>query len=128
MHVGVEEAVAQRVAQEGLDHRAAERRQVEALAPRALARSLSGVPSIHSSVSTSRAVRSQSTAGTRKSGSSLVFSRHLRERGGFEPQVHLDRDRARQRVDHLDQPQPPRLGRMALGGARREIESVEIGA
>ena len=38
------------------------------------ARSLSGVPSIHSSVSTSRAVRSQSTAGTRKSVSSRVFS------------------------------------------------------
>ena len=31
MHVGVEEAVAQRVAQEGLDHRAAERLEVEAL-------------------------------------------------------------------------------------------------
>ncbi len=30
MHVGVEEAVAQRMAQEALDHRAAERRQVEA--------------------------------------------------------------------------------------------------
>ena len=39
-----------------------------------VARSESGVASIHSSVSTSRAVRSQSTAGTRKSGSSLVFS------------------------------------------------------
>ena len=90
------------------------------------ARSVSGVPSIHSSVSTSRAVRSQSTVGTRKSGSSLVFSRISEMRGGFEPQVHLDRDRARQRVDHLDQAQPPRLGRMALGGARREVERVEI--
>ncbi len=39
-----------------------------------LARSCSGVPSIQSSVSTSLAVRSQSTAGTRKSGSRLVFS------------------------------------------------------
>ena len=39
-----------------------------------VARSLSGVPSIHSSVSTSRAVRSQSTVGTRKSRSSRVFS------------------------------------------------------
>ena len=39
-----------------------------------VARSYSGVPSIHSSVSTSLAVRSQSTAGTRKSGSALVFS------------------------------------------------------
>ena len=39
-----------------------------------MARSCSGVPSIHSSVSTSLPVRSQSTAGTRKSGSALVFS------------------------------------------------------
>ena len=39
------------------------------------ARLESGVPSIHSSVSTVRAVRSQSTAGTRKSGSSFVLSR-----------------------------------------------------
>ncbi len=39
-----------------------------------VARSCSGVPSIHSRVSTSLAVRSQSTAGTRKSGSALVFS------------------------------------------------------
>ena len=38
---------------------------------RSAARSESGVPSIHSSVSTSRAVRSQSIAGTRKSGSLL---------------------------------------------------------
>ena len=69
MHVGVKEAVAQRVAQEGLDHRAAERRQIEALGFERGA-VVSGVPSIHSSVSTSRAVRSQSTVGTRKSGSS----------------------------------------------------------
>ena len=38
------------------------------------ARSDSGVASIHSKVNTSLVVRSQSTAGTRKSGSSLVFS------------------------------------------------------
>ena len=56
----MEEAVAQSMAQEALASSAA--------------RSLSGVPSIHSSVSTSRAVRSQSTVGTRKSASSRVFS------------------------------------------------------
>ena len=32
-----------------------------------------------------------------------------------------------QRLDHLDQAQPPRFGRIALGGARREGEGVEIG-
>ncbi len=35
MHVGVEKAVAQRVAQEALDHIAAERRQIEALGAQA---------------------------------------------------------------------------------------------
>src|SRR5262249_34106123 len=73
MHVGVEEAVAQRLAQKGLNHRAARLVRSKPLAS-SRARSESGVASIHSSVSTSRAVRSQSTAGTRKSGSFLVFS------------------------------------------------------
>ena len=53
MHVGVEEAVAQRVAQEGLDHRAAELLAGRSPLASSLARSVSGVPSIHSSVSTS---------------------------------------------------------------------------
>ena len=53
MHVGVEEAVAQRVAQEASGSpRAPSCRQVEPVASSA-ARSCSGVPSIHSSVSTS---------------------------------------------------------------------------
>ena len=82
-----------------------------------LARSCSGVPSIQSSVSTSLAVRSQSTAGTRKSGSRLGVLRHLGQRRGLEPQVHLDRDRAAQRRDGLHQAQPPRLGDSA--SARR---------
>ena len=65
------------------------------------ARSLRRMPSIHSMVSTSRAVSSQSGSGTRKSGSSRGVLRHLRERGGLEPQIHLDRDGARQRLDDL---------------------------
>ena len=128
MHVGVEEAVAQRVAQEGLDHRA--RRAPAGRGPRAssAARSESGVPSIHSSVSTSRAVRSQSTVGTRKSGSSLVFSAISESAAASSRRsISIATERA-QRLDHLDQAQPPRLGRMALGGARREAERVEIGA
>ena len=67
MHVGVEEAVAQGVAQEGLDQLAPERGRIEAELPSAPG-SLSGVPSIHSIVRTSRVVRSQSIFGARKSG------------------------------------------------------------
>ena len=73
MHVGVKEAVAQRVAQKTLDHIAAECCQVKALRlKRAMVTQRQ--PSIQSSVSTSRAVRSQSTVGTRKSASSRVLS------------------------------------------------------
>ena len=84
------------------------------------------MPSIHSSVSTVRAVRSQSTVGHAEIRIVLHVVAHLGDGGGFEPQVHLDRDRTRERVDHLDHAQPPRLGRMALGVARREIERVEV--
>ena len=90
------------------------------------ARSDSGVASIHSSVSTSRAVRFQSTLGTRKSGSCLGVLRHLGQRGGLQPQIHLDGDGAPQRLDHLDETQPPRLGRQVLGVARHEREGGEI--
>ena len=54
------------------------------------------MPSIHSSVSTSLAVRSQSTAGHAEIRIVLGVLRHLRERGGFEPQIHFERDRAAQ--------------------------------
>jgi hypothetical protein len=69
VHVGVEEAVAQRVPQEILDHRAAEifGRSIPAQ-PRAWRDRSAATPSIHSIVSTSRLVRSQSTVGTRNSG------------------------------------------------------------
>ena len=56
----------------------------------------------------------------------LGVLRHLGKRGGFEPQIHLDRDRAAQRLDHLDQPQPPRLGRQCLGVARRRTTKASM--
>ena len=56
----------------------------------------------------------------------LGVLRHLGERGGFQPQIHLDRDRARQRRRHLDQAQPPRLGGEALPHARGEGKGVQI--
>ncbi len=56
VHVGMEEAVAQRMPQEGLDHDPAQGDAVVARLPRSPSMALSGMPSIHSMVSTSRAV------------------------------------------------------------------------
>ena len=85
------------------------------------------MPSIHSSVSTSRAVRSQSTVGHAKIRVVLGVLRHLGQRGGFQPEIHFDRDRAAQRLDDFDQPQPARFSGQGLGFARGKEESVEIG-
>ncbi len=95
MHVGVEEAVAQRVAQEGLDHRARQMLEIEALGfergavvqrravdPFQRQHVLGGAVPVH---------RRHAEVGI-----GLGVLRHLRQRGGFEPQVHLDRDRAAQ--------------------------------
>ena len=54
--------------------------------------------------------------------------RHLGQSGRLEPQVHLHRDRARHRVDDLDQPQPPRFGRMRFRIVRDEEEIAEVAA
>ena len=93
-----------------------------------VARSCSGVPSIHSSVSTSLAVRSQSTDGTRKSGSALVFSAISDSAAASSRRSISMRDRAAQGGDGLDHAQPPRLRRQAFGLAGREGEGFEIDA
>ena len=93
-----------------------------------LARSCSGVPSIQSSVSTSLAVRSQSTAGTRKSGSSLVFSAISDSAAASSRRSISIADRAAQRGDGLHQAQPARLRRHRFGAPRREREGIEIDA
>ena len=83
--------------------------------------------SIHSSVSTSLAVRSQSTVGNAEIRIVLGVLGHLRERRRFQAEIHLDRDRAAQRVDDLDEPQPPRLGGKVFGVARDKGEGAQIG-
>ena len=119
MHVGVKEAVAQGVAQKRLDERA---RQPGGSNPRAASRrgSLSGVPSIHSIVSTSRVVRSQSIAGARKSGSSCRFSANSDGGRRLEAEVHLHAHRARERLDHLD-----RRRRRSSGAHRSAIRAAK---
>jgi hypothetical protein len=61
-------------------------------------------------------------------GIGLGVLRHLRQRGGFEAEVHLDGDRAAQGRDGFEQAQPPRLGRDALRVARGEGERLQVGA
>ena len=125
MHVGVKEAVAQRMAQEGLDHRAREALEIEALGfeQRAVGERRRVDPFEREHVA-----RGAVPVHRRHAEVGIVAGvlRHLRERRRLEPQIHLDRDRAPQRLDHLDQPQPPRLRRHALGVARDKGERVEI--
>ncbi len=89
------------------------------------------MPSIHSSVSTRRAVRRQSTVGHAEAAQlgRLILGDvvgHLRDGGGLQPHVHLDLDRVRQRLDHGDGPQPPRRRMEALDLARGEEIAVEV--
>ena len=74
MHVGMEEAVADGVAQEALDDRVAERHQIEARLPQCF--DIRHAACHRSTRWSGRAARlsAQSTVGRRKPGSSLVFS------------------------------------------------------
>ena len=126
MHVGMEEAVAQRVAQERLHQRASERRQIEP------ARFKRGAVGERRSVDPfQRQDRARGALPVDRGHAEirivLRVVADLGDGGGFQPQVHLDGDRTRERIDHLDEPQPARLGRMALRIARREIHRVEVG-
>ena len=83
--------------------------------------------SIHSSVSTSLVVRSQSTAGTRKSGSSLVFSA-ISESAAASRRKSISTVTERRNVSTTStKPQPPRLGGKIFGVARDEVEGAQIG-
>ncbi len=126
MHVGVEEAVAHGVAQEGLDDVAAELRQVESPgAQRRLIVERRAVDPFEREHVARGAVPVD--RGHAEARIVLGVLGHLRQRGRLEPQVHLDRDRARQRLHHLDEAQPPRLGRPFFGGAGRPEEGGQIG-
>ena len=85
------------------------------------------MPSIHSSVSTSLAVRSQSTVGTRKSGSSSVFSA-ISDSAAASSRRSISIATERRSVSTTSiRPQPARFGGEALGRfARGEREGIEI--
>jgi hypothetical protein len=125
MHVGVEEAVAQRLAQKGLNHRAGEAREVEALGlePGAVGERRGLDPFEREHVARGAVPVDR---GHAEIGIVLGVLGHFRERGRLEAQIHLDRDRAAQRLHYLDEPQPARFRGQLLGGARGEDEGVEI--
>ena len=104
----------------------AELRQVEPLGPQARHGWTGASPSIHSSVSTSFAVRSQSTAGTRKSGSSLVFSAISESAAASSRRSISSATERRKRRRRLDHAKALRLGRETLGVARREHEGILV--
>ena len=112
MHVGMKEAVAQRVAQEALDHLAAEIGQIDLrlLEPRMVAQRDAVDPFHRQHIVRGAVPVDRGHAKVRIVAGVL---RHLGQRGGFEPQIHFHRDRARHRVDDFDQPQPPRFRRIA---------------
>jgi hypothetical protein len=123
-NTGVKEAVAQSVAQEGLDHRAGEMLQVEALGlqPR-LVVERRAVDPVEGQHVPGGAVPVH--GGNAEVGIAAGVVGHLGERRSLQPQVHLDRNRAAQGVHRLDHAKPPRLGRQgfgALGGKRERIE------
>ncbi len=125
MHVGVEEAVAQRMAQEGLDQRAGEVREVEALGlqPGAVGERRRLDPFQREHIA-----RGAVPVHDRHAEIRIVpgILRHFRERRRFEPQIHLDGDRTLERLDHLDQPQPSRFRMQSFGIAGGERKGIEI--
>ena len=54
--------------------------------------------------------------------------RHLGHGGGFQPQIHFHRDRARHGVDDFDQPQPARFRRMRFRVMCDKKEIAEVAA
>ena len=127
MHVGMEEAVAQRVAQERLDQVGGDRLQV-------VAGRLEGGDVVH--LDAVDPLHGQDIA----SGALPVHGRHakagvapgvlaeLRKGCRLEPQVHFDPGGLRQCLRHLDRPQPPRGGNVFFlqpGGQEIAFEIVE---
>ena len=126
MHVGVEEAVAQRVAQKGLDQGAGEKGQIEAfgLQPRPVGQRRRVDPFQRQDF-----LAGAVPVNTRHAEIRIGFGvlRHFRQRGGFQAEIHFDHDGTAQRIDDFDDAEPPRLGGSVLGVLGGEGESGEIG-
>ena len=129
MHVGMEEAVAQRVTQKALDHLAAEVGQIDLRLrePRVVVQRNSVDPLHRQHVMGGAVPVDRRHAEIRIVAG--VF-RHLGKRRRLQPQIHFHRDRARHGVDDFDQPQPARFGGIGfrLVGDKEEIAEVAVEA
>ncbi len=126
MHVGVKETVAQRVPQKTLDHIAAERCQIKALRfKRAVVTQADAIDPFQGEHFAGGAIPVD--GGHAEVGVLAGILRHFRSRGGFQPEIHFDCDRAGERRHHLDQPEPARFRGESLRLACRKEESVQIG-
>ena len=125
MHVGVEIAVADGVAQEGLDHRAPERHPVEArrLDCRQIVEADAVDPGGGEHVA-----GGQVPFRLRHAEIRIVLGvlRQLRDGGGLEPQIHLDGDGAGQRLHDLQRLEAARIGHHALEQAGGGAHGLEI--
>ncbi len=127
MHVGVKKAVAQGMAEEGLDHGGGKTRQIEALGLQCLPvgerRRLDPFQREH-------VFRGPIPVHRRHAEIRIVpgILRHLGERRPFEPQIHFHRHRALERGHHFDQAQPPRFRGERFRLACRVGESIEVDA
>ena len=126
MHVGVKETVAQGVPQKTLDHIAAERSQIEALRfKRPVVTQADAIDPFQGEHLAGGAVPVDN--GHAEVGVFAGIFRNLGGRGGFEPEIHFNCDRAGERRHHFDQPQPARFRRKSLGLAGRKEEGIQIG-
>ena len=126
VHVGVEEAVAQRVGQEGLDDPLGEPHRGRRRWPAAPARSPRLMPSTHSSVSTRRPEAGQITAGTRKPGSRAVLAANSAAAAASIRRSSSPWTTPSKCADHRLRPQPAGEGREELDHAGGEVEGVDV--
>ena len=127
MHVGVEEAVAQRVAQEGLHEIG--RDEVEIVPCGGDGGNVGELDAVHPfhrhAVAAGQFPVDGGDAETRIADSVLA---DLGKGRRLEPQIHLDARRLRQRVDHRDRPQPSHRRHVVFHEPRGGVEGIEIGA
>ncbi len=124
-NVGMKKSIAKRVTQETLDHNATEIGEIQI--PRQQRRTVverRPVDPFHRQHVAGR----QIPIHHRHSEIRIVpgILSHLGQGRRLEPQVHLERNRTGEGVDHFDKPQTPRLRRHELGIAGHEVECRKV--
>ena len=125
MHVGMEEAVTQRMAQEGLDQRVGQRIKVVPGGQKPVdIRHLDAVDPFHGDDITSGPFPVHGRNA--EPGIVLGILGNLRKGGGLQPQIHFDLGGLLERPGHLDRSQPSGMRQEALLQMRHQIHGFEI--